>query len=146
MRTFERNWTIQKNISADDIDILLSAFKFISQKKSCMVLRLGLHKKRRNELKTIQMWVYRRILRIQWVNSITNNEILRKMARRPEFLFVVKRRNRFSKTIVNTDFYETLFKVMTIVEEALIVEERPGLQIWGSVLVKRHELFRLKLK
>lgn len=38
------------------------------------------------------MWVYRRILRISWVDRITNEEVLRRVKKKREILLLIKER------------------------------------------------------
>uniref|UniRef100_A0A8D9AE48 Uncharacterized protein n=1 Tax=Cacopsylla melanoneura TaxID=428564 RepID=A0A8D9AE48_9HEMI len=38
------------------------------------------------------MWIYRRILKISWVDKITNEEVLRRMGKEKEIMNTVKKR------------------------------------------------------
>jgi len=44
------------------------------------------------KLKAFEMWIFRRILRIYWIEKITNEEVLRRMGCEPEIMITVKRR------------------------------------------------------
>ena len=43
-------------------------------------------------LKSFEMWIYRRILRISWIEHTTNEGVLRRMGKTKEVTFTVKRR------------------------------------------------------
>ena len=42
-------------------------------------------------LKSFEMWIYRRILRISWIKHTTNEEVLSRMGKTKEVAFTVKR-------------------------------------------------------
>lgn len=44
------------------------------------------------KLQAFEMWIFRRILRISWIQRITNEEVLRRMGCEPEIMLTVKRR------------------------------------------------------
>lgn len=44
------------------------------------------------KLEAFEMWCYRRILRISWVDHVTNNEVLRRMGRECEITAIIKKR------------------------------------------------------
>lgn len=50
--------------------------------------------KQRNikNLESFEMWCYRRILRISWVDKITNEEVIRRINNKPEVLLNIKKR------------------------------------------------------
>ena len=43
-------------------------------------------------LESCEMWIYRRIFRISWIEHTTNKEVLRRMDKTKEVTFTVKRR------------------------------------------------------
>ena len=45
-----------------------------------------------NKLESFEMWVYRRMLKISWVDHITNMEVLRRVNKERELLTNIKRR------------------------------------------------------
>ena len=45
-----------------------------------------------NRLEAFEMWIYRRMLRISWVDHVTNDEVLRRMGEDRKLLTLIKRR------------------------------------------------------
>ena len=43
-------------------------------------------------MRRLESWIYRRILRISWIEHTTNEEVLRRMVKTKEVIFTVKRR------------------------------------------------------
>ena len=43
-------------------------------------------------LESFEMWIYRRILLISWIEHTTNEEVLRRMGKTKEVTFTIKRR------------------------------------------------------
>uniref|UniRef100_A0A8D9AUB6 Uncharacterized protein n=1 Tax=Cacopsylla melanoneura TaxID=428564 RepID=A0A8D9AUB6_9HEMI len=43
-------------------------------------------------IEAFEMWLYRRILRISWVDKITNSEVLSRMGKRKEIMITIKER------------------------------------------------------
>lgn len=46
----------------------------------------------RRKLEALEMWFYRRMLRISWVQRVTNEEVLRRVRKSRELLQTIKRR------------------------------------------------------
>ena len=44
-----------------------------------------------NKLEAFEMWIYRKMLKISWVDHITNEEVLRRINTKIEFLVKLKR-------------------------------------------------------
>lgn len=44
------------------------------------------------KLEAFELWLYRRVLRISWVDHVTNEEVLRRMRKEKEILYQVKKR------------------------------------------------------
>ena len=45
-----------------------------------------------NRLQAFEMWLYRRMLRVSWIQKVTNEEILRRVNKNTELLPMIKRR------------------------------------------------------
>jgi len=56
--------------------------------REAWMLSDGMEKK----LQAFEMWIFRRILRISWIEIITNEEVLRRIGCEPEIILTVKRR------------------------------------------------------
>lgn len=100
--------------------------------------------------RAFQMWVFRRILRIFWVNHVNNIEVLRRMKWQPKIIKTVKTHNtlgtswKMEKDIV---FYKISFRKKFKVKDTLAGEEFHSWQIndlelpfilaWSSILTLR---------
>jgi len=58
----------------------------------CTVWRLGRSEGMEKKLQAFEMWIFRRILTISWIDRITNEEVLRRMGCETEIMLTVKRR------------------------------------------------------
>ena len=45
-----------------------------------------------NKISAFELWVYRRMLRISWMDHVTNVEVLRRMNTEAELMMLVKKR------------------------------------------------------
>ena len=81
-------------------------------------------------LKSFEMWIYRRILRISWIEHTTNEEVLRRMDKTKEVTFTVKRRKMEYLGHMRNNKYRLL---QLICKGRLTVgEDREGEEICGS--------------
>ena len=101
-----------------------------------------------NRLEAFEMWCYRRILRISWVDRVTNDEVLRRLHREREVLQIVKRRKlEYFGHFLRGPKYELL---KTIIQGHIEGKRRIGrknlswlrnLRAWTGLSVE--ELFRI---
>lgn len=60
-------------------------------------------------LEAFEMYLYRRVLRISWVQKVTNEEVLRRMGKQKELLLTIKqRKTRYIGHVMRGDRYEFL--------------------------------------
>jgi hypothetical protein len=57
-----------------------------------VVEALTLKQKNVKNLESFEMWCYRRILKISWVDKITNEEVIRRINNDPEVILNIKKR------------------------------------------------------
>lgn len=85
-------------------------------------------------LEAFEMWVYRRLLKISWVDRVRNTDVLARMNKDPEIIITIKRRKLeyFGHIMRHPDKYEILHLIMEGKinrKEAPEEEERHGLKI-----------------
>lgn len=72
-----------------------------------------LHKTTIDKLEAFEMWVYRRILRISWVDKVTNMEVLRRMGKEKEILQTIQvRKIQYLGHIMRNSKYQLLQVIM----------------------------------
>lgn len=60
------------------------------------------------KVEAFEMWTYRRILKIKWTDKITNEEVLRRLAKEREIVLTIKKRKMeyFAHIVRNPIKYE----------------------------------------
>ena len=82
-------------------------------------------------LESFKMWIYRWILRISWIEHTTNEEVLRRMDKRKEVTFTVKRRKmEYLGHIMRNNKYRLLPLILQ--EKLTVGEDREGEEIRDS--------------
>lgn len=81
-------------------------------------------------LEAFAMWVYRRLLKIPWADHTTNKQVLDRISRELEVLFIIKKENwnslDTSRAILNTKFCSLSYKGRSLNVETLAATEFRG--------------------
>ncbi|KMQ95932.1 endonuclease-reverse transcriptase [Lasius niger] len=100
------------------------------------------------EIDAFEMWIYRRLMRISWVNHMTNAEVLQRIGQEKEILNTIKQRKLeyFGHVMRNKERYRIL---QLVIEGRIFEKKSPGRRVisWLGNLrqwfgLSSNELFR----